>query len=140
MSLPSMVRADWDLWLSPFEAVEVLDQHQTVQDPAVPAMAIATGAITAGQTFVPLERSLLRMDFRLDNAGDSRPGRIRLYRWRGSYHEKIEHGSLFEEVVDLSGAAGSRTHSFVPRLEVEPGSTYYVEFGGDLPPTRLPEW
>ncbi len=136
LGLAQSSRADWELWMSPVEEAEFLDQYQADSDPL--NSAVAYGDITVGQTFVPSNRSLFRMDFRLSNADDARPGRIKLYYWRGSRKATVQRTPLFEDVVDLSGFDGYRTHSYFPRRQVEPGETYYVEFTGeDRPAYRV---
>jgi hypothetical protein len=118
--------ADWALWLSPSGDTDELDQFQLAHEQDQSAVVTAKAAV--GQTFVPTRRSLYRIDFKIDNADDTRPGRIRLYRWRGSHGSTISSRPLFEDVVDLSGSPGYLTQSFFPRIEVRPGKFYYLEF------------
>lgn len=120
--------ADFALWLSPTGSSDELDQFQLDHEHAQSAQV--NPGKTVGQTFVPTRRSLYRMDFRLDNADDPRPGRIRLYRWRGAHGPTVARPPLFEDVVDLSGSPGYVTRSFFPRIEAVPGKFYYVEFSG----------
>jgi len=120
--------ADWELWLSPDPTAEVLDQSQLVQDPGFRSAEVGSPTIKVGQTFVPRKASLHRIDFRFDNADDDRPGRIRIYRWKGAHRSTTGGKPIFDDVIDFSGSDGFRTHSFFPRKVVQPGALYYVEF------------
>jgi len=81
-----------------------------------------------GQTFIAVDSPIARLDVKIGNMGDGRPGQISIYRWRGSHAETTATRALWSDGVDLSGADTIRLHSFWPSLEVEPGATYFVEF------------
>ena len=84
-----------------------------------------------GQTFVPRRSPLARIDVRLGNAGDQRPGRIAVYRWRGDVATTTAAEPLWSEVIDLSGTDAVREHRFEPGIEVEVGARHFIELSAD---------
>jgi hypothetical protein len=101
------------------------------------------GCSHVGQEFVPQATPLVRLDLRLDNRRDPRPGRIRIWRWRNTYEETITQSPAYDDVIDFMGRSGTRLHSFYPRIAVDPGQRYYLELSrsdsGTSPAAGAPE-
>lgn len=91
---------------------------------------VATGA-PSGFTFVPRKSPLAALELRIGNKGDTRPGQIGLYRWRGSREATIAADPIWTDSVDLEGRDAVRVHRFRIDREVETGATYYVELRAD---------
>lgn len=124
---PATSDAGWRLWPSPYDGAETIDQYQTAGDPKGSRAWVAPGK-AIGQTFVPRRTPLVRMDFETSNTQDRRPGALKLWRWQGSYERTVAEKPLFEDVVEMSGDVGFGLRSFFPRIEVQVGATYFVEF------------
>ena len=116
----------WSLWPSPFTGQEVLDQSQTTESPGNSVGVKKDRPV--GQVFVPSKSPLLRMEFKVHNRYDARPGRIRLYRWQGDPERTRAAPPIFEDVLELSGDIGHQRRSVFPRLAVEPGAPLFVDF------------
>lgn len=114
----------WTLWESPSNNAEVVDQQQTVDD----GMFSMQGAGFTGQTFTPKATPLVRLDFKLKNRADMRPGLFRLWKWVGNLAATRKEPPLFEDVVDLTGRDNFQQRSFFPNIAVEVGAVYYFEF------------
>ena len=68
-------------------------------------------------------------DFQIRSDGDTRPGVVKLWKWAGSCAKTVAQPPLFTDAVELGGGRNEhRLHSFHPRLDVEVGTTYFVEF------------
>lgn len=85
----------------------------------------------SGFTFVPRRAPLAAFELRLGNKGDVRPGRIALYRWRGSREATLADDPLWTDRIDLDGRDAPRVHRFRVGLDVDVGATYYVELRAD---------
>jgi hypothetical protein len=114
---------NWALWESPYRNAEVLDQRQTAEDSGY-AMQ---GAAGVGQTFTPRATPLVRLDLRVKNRADVRPGLLRLWKWAGTPAATRMAPPLFEDVIDLTGRDSYQLRAFYPNLPVEVGAVYYVE-------------
>jgi hypothetical protein len=118
---------EWLLWPSPFDDREEPDQIQRVDQHG--NFSVRPGEDRGiGQTFVPRADFLQRMDFKVHNKNDRRPGRVSLWKWKDSWARTVAQDPLFTDVVELSGRVGWQIRTFFPRIPVEPGATYFVEF------------
>jgi hypothetical protein len=105
---------NWALWESPYRNAEVLDQRQTAEDSGY-AMQ---GAAGVGQTFTPRATPLVRLDLRVKNRADVRPGLLRLWKWAGTPAATRMAPPLFEDVIDLTGRDSYQLRAFYPNLPV----------------------
>jgi hypothetical protein len=129
----------WKLWPSPFDGTETPDQAQTsaIRGSHVGARA----GEPVGQVFVPQRSPLLRLDLAMDAGKDTRPGLLRLWRWRGSYPATVSRPPLFESDVAMGGDVGFEVHSYFPRIPVEVGQPYLAELSVEgRGPVRLRHW
>ncbi len=125
---PRAARAqEWLLWPSPFGGAEVVDQKQEV-DQVGNFNVQPRPNRGVGQTFVPRAGHLSRLDFKVKNNNDTRPGRVDLWKWRGSYADTVASEPIFSDTVELSGRTGWQIRSIFPRMDVESGTVYFVEF------------
>ncbi len=119
--------AQWRLWPAFYDDAEVLDQEQPVEGSGSHVGPVDGHG--AGQTFVPRKTPLVRMDFKIANKEDRRPGVVKLWKWAGSHAATVSQPPLFTDVVELGGHRNQyRVHSFYPRVDVDVGVTYFVEF------------
>ncbi|MHB9133115.1 MAG: hypothetical protein ACYDBB_18760 [Armatimonadota bacterium] len=114
----------WTLWESPYGNTEVVDQQQGKDDVGY-SMGGEPGV---GQTFILRATPLVRMDFKVKNRTDPRPGRFRLWKWTKDLAATRAQAPVFEDIVDLTGRDTFQQRSFFPDLEVEVGAVYYCEF------------
>ena len=108
--------AQWRLWPSFYDDVEALDQQQPVEGGGSHVGPVDGHG--AGQTFVPRKTPLVRMDFKLRNQEDTRPGLVKLWKWAGSYDETSSLGS------------GERPRRDVSRKHSTPPSPHPAIWGG----------
>lgn len=118
---------DWWLWPSPFGNTEAADQSQTLYA-GYSGMMNEHGV---GQSFTPAASPLTRMDFLIYNRRDLRPFRLRLWKWNADYATTVAQTPLFEDTVSVPGHNLRNLCTFFPRIPVETGRLYYVEFRND---------
>lgn len=124
LASPAPAAEPWQLWESPAGS-EQLDQSQTRLGNT--ARLPGLGGRGAGQLFVPRTTPLVRLDLQVRRRGDGRPGRVRIWRWRGDRRATTREAPLFEDTVELQGTNDWQLRSFFPGLSVEPGAPYYLE-------------
>lgn len=126
---------DWWLWESPSDNAEPVDQAQTLQN----QWTGVSGGHPVGQTFVPQQNYLYRVDLMLHNEFDRRPLHVALWEWADTNHDGVTEESeyaatlaappLFTDVVSVAGPDYPVVVNLFPRIAVRAGVLHLLEIG-----------
>jgi len=106
-------------WEREMGAGLAVDQEQTKE-------GLLSGPMI-GQVFTPALSRLERLDIITKNRTDLTPGRIRLWRWQGSYEKTIQGRPMWEDALDFSGQDAPVLRHYFPGVAVEPGQKYLID-------------
>ncbi|HEY3416497.1 MAG TPA: hypothetical protein VGM23_06410, partial [Armatimonadota bacterium] len=113
----------WSLWDSPYGNTETPDQQQLTEGVGY----ISSGNSGIGQTFTPAATPLVRLDVKVKNRTDPRPGVLRIWKWEKDLPTTVKQPPLFEDIVDMAGRDDYQLRTFFPRLPVQTGVRYYFQ-------------
>jgi hypothetical protein len=119
------------LWPSPQEREEARDQTQERNDRTIPSRGAREACASVAQSFVPARGPLVRVDLLVNNLGDERPGRVRVWRAGPDGRSPAPDAPVFDDVLVLVGPSGLRARSVFPKLEVAAGQRHWLEISSE---------